>query len=49
MRKLGVDYRNAMLLHNKDVQAMSEREKTYVLRRKVQLDDAYLGVKRQWW
>jgi hypothetical protein len=43
MRKLGVNYRTAWLLHNKIMQAMSEREKTYVLRGKVQLDDAYLG------
>jgi hypothetical protein len=30
MRKLGVNYRTAWLLHNKIMQAMSEREKTYV-------------------
>jgi transposase-like protein len=46
MRKLGVNYRTAWLLHNKIMQAMSEREKTYVLRGKVQLDDAYLGGER---
>jgi len=33
------------LLHNKILQAMSEREKSYVLRGKVQLVDAYLGEK----
>jgi len=43
MRKLGVNYRTAWLLYNKIMQAMSEREKSYVLRGKVQLDDAYLG------
>jgi molybdenum-dependent DNA-binding transcriptional regulator ModE len=32
MRKLGVNYRTAWLLHNKIMQAMSEREKSYVLR-----------------
>jgi len=46
MRKLGVNYRTAWLLHNKIMQAMSEREKSYVLRGKVQLDDAYLGGER---
>ena len=46
MRKLGVSYRTAWLIHNKIMQAMSEREKTYVLRGKVQLDDAYLGGER---
>jgi hypothetical protein len=30
MRKLGVNYRTAWLLHNKIMKAMSEREKTYV-------------------
>jgi len=43
MRKLGVAYPTAWLLHNKIMQAMTEREKSYVLRGKVQLDDAYLG------
>jgi hypothetical protein len=43
---LGVNYRTAWLLHNKIMQAMSEREKSYVLRGKVQLDDAYLGGER---
>jgi len=42
-RKLGVNYRTVWLVHNKIMQAMSEREKSYVLRGKVQLDDAYLG------
>jgi hypothetical protein len=46
MRKLGVNYRTAWLLHNKIMQAMSEREKTCVLRGKVQLDDAYLAGER---
>jgi hypothetical protein len=43
MRKLGVNYRSALLLHNKIMQVMSEWYKSYVLRVKVQLDDAYLG------
>jgi transposase-like protein len=42
-RKLGVNYRTAWLVHNKIMQAMSEREESYVLQGKVQLDDAYLG------
>ena len=42
-RKLGVNYRTVWLVHNKIMQAMSEREKSYVLRGRVQLDDAYLG------
>jgi hypothetical protein len=32
------------LVHNKIVQAISEREQSYLLRGGVQLDDAYLGV-----
>jgi hypothetical protein len=43
MRKLGVNHRTAWLFHNKIMQAMSKREKTYMLRGKAQLDDAYLG------
>jgi len=46
LRKLGVNYRTAWLLHNKIIQAMSEREKSYALRGKVQLDDADLGGER---
>jgi transposase-like protein len=42
-RKLGVNYHTAWLVHNKIMKAMSEREKSYVLRGRVQLDDAYLG------
>jgi hypothetical protein len=42
-RKLGVNDRTAWFLHNKIMQAMSEREESYVLQGKVQLDDAYLG------
>jgi hypothetical protein len=37
---MGVNYRTAWLLHNNNMQAMSEREKSYLLREKVQLDDA---------
>jgi len=40
MRKLGANYRAAWLLHNKIMQVMSEREKSYVLRGKVQVGDA---------
>ncbi len=46
MRHLGVNYRSAWLVHNKIMQAMSEREEAYVLRGKVQVDDAYLGGER---
>ena len=46
MRHLGVNYRTAWLVHNKIMQAMSEREETYLLRGKVQIDDAYLGGER---
>jgi len=42
-RKLGVNDRTAWLVHNKIMQAMSEREEAYVLRGRVQIDDAYLG------
>ena len=43
MRHLGVNYRTAWLIHNKIMQAMSEQEDDFVLRGKVQVDDAYLG------
>jgi hypothetical protein len=43
MRHLGVNYRTAWLVPNKIMQTMSEREEAYVLRGKVQVDDAYLG------
>lgn len=46
MRHLGVNYRTAWLVHNKIMQAISEREEAYVLRGKVQVDDAYLGGAR---
>jgi hypothetical protein len=42
-RKLVVNYRSAWSLNNKIMQGMSEREESYVLQGKVQLDDAYLG------
>jgi transposase-like protein len=42
-RHLGVKYDTAWLMHNKILRAMSEREEAYVLRGKIQLDDAYLG------
>ena len=43
-RHLGVNYRTAWLVHNKIMQAMKERDGAYVLRGKVQVDDAYLGL-----
>lgn len=43
MRHLGVNCRTAWLIHNKIMQAMSEQEDGFVLRGKVQVDDAYLG------
>jgi transposase-like protein len=45
-RHLGVNYRTAWLIHNKIMQAMKERDGAYVLRGKVQVDDAYLGGER---
>lgn len=36
----------AWLLHSKILQSMSERVPAYVLRRKIQMDDAYLGGER---
>jgi transposase-like protein len=42
-RHLGVAYNTAWLIHSKILQAMSEREQAYVLRGKIQMDDAYLG------
>ena len=45
-RHLGVKYDTAWLLHNKILRAMSEREAAYVLRGKIQMDDAYLGGER---
>jgi transposase-like protein len=46
MRQLGVHYRTAWLMHNKIMEAMCEREEAYLLRGKVQIDDAYLGGER---
>ncbi|MCT0232667.1 transposase, partial [Synechococcus sp. CS-1327] len=37
-RHLGVNYRTAWLVHNKIMQAMKERDGTYLLRGKVQVD-----------
>jgi hypothetical protein len=45
-RHLGVSYPSAWLIHHKLMQAMTEREKRYVLEGQVQLDDAYLGGQR---
>ena len=39
MRHLGVNYRTAWLIHNKIMQAMSEREDVFVLRGNIQFDD----------
>jgi hypothetical protein len=36
----------AWLLHNKILRAMTEREEAYMLRGKIQMDDAYLGGER---
>ena len=46
MRKLGVNYRTALLHHNKIFQVLSEHEKSYVLWGKLQLDDAYHGAEQ---
>ena len=45
-RHLGVTCNTAWLLHSKIMRSMSEREDAYVLRGRVQLDDAYLGGER---
>ena len=42
-RHLGVKYDTAWLLHNKILRAMADREEAYLLRGKIQIDDAYLG------
>ena len=42
-RHLGVNYDTAWLLHNKILRVMTEREEAYLLRGKIQMDDAYLG------
>lgn len=45
-RQLGVSYPTAWLIHHKLMQVMADREDRYVLEGKVQVDDAYLGGKR---
>ena len=45
-RHLGVSWNTAWLVHSKITRAMSEREDSYVLRGKVQIDDAYLSGER---
>jgi hypothetical protein len=45
-RHLDVNYDTAWLLHNKILRAMSDRDDAYVLRGKIQIDDAYLGGER---
>lgn len=45
-RHLGVSYPTAWLIHHKLMQAMSERDDSYILSGTVQLDNAYLGGER---
>ena len=45
-RHLGVNYDTAWLLHNKILRAMADREEAYLLRGKIQMDDAYLEIGR---
>ena len=45
-RHLGVSWNTAWLVHSKITRAMSERKDSYVLRGKVQIDDAYLSGER---
>ena len=45
-RHLGVSYPTAWLIHHKLMQAMSERDDSYLLHGTVQIDDAYLGGER---
>jgi hypothetical protein len=45
-RQLGVSYPTAWLMDHKLMQAMAEREASYVLAGNVQVDDAYLGGER---
>jgi hypothetical protein len=45
-RHLGVSYPTAWLINHKLMQAMAEREESYVLSGNVQVDDAYLGGER---
>lgn len=45
-RQLGVAYNMAWMLHSKILRAMSERDDSYVLQGKVQIDDAYFGGER---
>ena len=47
-RHLGVKYDTAWLLHHKILRAMADREEVYLLRGKIQMDDAYLGG-TPWW
>jgi hypothetical protein len=39
-----VNYNTAWLLHNKIPRAIADREEAYLLRGKIQIDDAYLGL-----
>jgi len=42
---LGVNYDTAWLLHNKIMKAISEREDSYVLLGKIQMDDDCLPLR----
>jgi hypothetical protein len=44
-RHQGVQYDTTWLLHTKILRTMTEREEAYLLRGKIQMDDAYLGGK----
>lgn len=46
MRLLGMNYRAAWLIHNRIMEFMCQREDTYVLQGKVQIDDVYLDGER---
>lgn len=46
-RDLGVSYPTAWLIHHKVMQAMAEREASYLLDGQIQVDDAYLGGERR--
>ena len=45
-RQLGLNYDTTWLLANKILRAMADREETYPLRGKIQIDDVYLGGER---
>ena len=45
-RRLDLNCDTEWLLHNKILKAMNDRDDAYVLRGKIQMDDAYLGGER---